>query len=152
MRVFSLCGKELKIASRGFYFYVEIVFAVILLVVLLLIVPEETKSTGKEFLYYDMEPTVREAILQKYIDSGKLERIEDQEIKFKARRNHHIFRFGRKKRFMIFPTPKTIMVPCLLQHRYENGENFKHNLYLSILGRCDPPFLQRTSERGQALF
>ena len=83
MKLFSLVKKELRIASKGFYFYVEVIMAVILLVVLLVIVPEEPNSTEKEFLFYDTTAEVRDAILQKYVESGDLKQIDDQEFKLK---------------------------------------------------------------------
>ena len=83
MKVFSLCEKELKIASRGFYFYIEVVMAVIILAVMLLFIPEEPNSAEKEFVYYDTTMEVRDAILQSAVEGGSLKQIEDQEFKLK---------------------------------------------------------------------
>ena len=44
MKLWSSFVKELTVASRGFYFYVEIAMAAILLFVILFVVPEEFVS------------------------------------------------------------------------------------------------------------
>ncbi|MFC1900777.1 ABC transporter permease [Chloroflexota bacterium] len=67
MKLISNYIKEMKIAARGFYFYVEIAMAIILLVVLLFI--SETSSTSsKQFLYYDMPGKIAEYIKDKSVD------------------------------------------------------------------------------------
>jgi len=66
MKLWSSFVKELIIASRGFYFYIELVMAFILLVVLLFVVPENFDSKENEYLYLDF-PT--ESIEQTYIDT-----------------------------------------------------------------------------------
>lgn len=64
MKLWDSFLKELKLASRGFYFYVEILLAVIILVVLLFIVPEEFDSKTTEYLYYDMSQEAYEALME----------------------------------------------------------------------------------------
>lgn len=66
MKLWSSFVKELIIASRGFYFYIELVMAVLLLAVLLFVVPEHFDSKENEYLYLDF-PT--ETIEQAYIDT-----------------------------------------------------------------------------------
>jgi len=46
--------KELKLASRGFYFYVEIGMAAIFLFLLLFVIPENFDSRNDMYLYYDV--------------------------------------------------------------------------------------------------
>lgn len=53
MKLWSSFVKELTIASRGFYFYIEVFMAAILLFVLLFVVPEEFNNKEKEYLYLD---------------------------------------------------------------------------------------------------
>lgn len=83
MKIWSNYCKEMKIASRGFYFYMEIIVAVITLACLLLIVPTEPESNLKEILFMDMPKEQSEEMLQKEIDKGGLEQVENKEIKLK---------------------------------------------------------------------
>jgi hypothetical protein len=53
MKLWSSFVKELTIASRGFYFYIEVFMAFILLFVLLFVVPEKFNNKEKEYLYLD---------------------------------------------------------------------------------------------------
>lgn len=84
MKLLSSYQKEMKIAARGFYFYIEIFFAVILLVILLVAVNEESVSKQKEFLYYDMTQEVKDYLFQTEIDKGKLKMVEPLEFKMKS--------------------------------------------------------------------
>lgn len=84
MKLLSSYLKEMKIAARGFYFYVEIVIAAIILVILLAGVNEKSVSKQKEFLYYDMPSAYKEYIIRKEIDKGALKLVEPTEFKMKA--------------------------------------------------------------------
>ena len=66
MKLWSSFVKELIIASRGFYFYIELVMAFVLLVVLLFVIPENFDSKDNEYLYLDF-PT--ESLEQAYVDT-----------------------------------------------------------------------------------
>ncbi len=66
MKLWSSFVKELIIASRGFYFYVEIFMAVILLFVLLFVVPENFNSKQEEYLYLEFPMT---AVEENYLDA-----------------------------------------------------------------------------------
>lgn len=68
MKLWSSFVKELIIASRGFYFYVEVLMAFVLLFVLLFVIPENYVSKTDEYLYLDFPSA---AIEQKYIDAFK---------------------------------------------------------------------------------
>ena len=69
MKLLSSYLKEMKIAARGYYFYVEIVMAIILLVILLF-VSETSLSGGKQFVHNDMPEKVAELLKDKSIDRG----------------------------------------------------------------------------------
>ena len=84
MKLLSSYFKEMKIAARGFYFYIEIVIAVIILVILLFAVNEKAVSKQKEFLYYDMPQSYSELLLQRELDRGTLTLEEPTEFKLKA--------------------------------------------------------------------
>lgn len=65
MKLWSSFVKELIIASRGFYFYVEILMAIVLLLILIFVVPENFDSKETDYLYLEFPTT---AIEQSYID------------------------------------------------------------------------------------
>ncbi|MBJ8326239.1 ABC transporter permease [Streptococcus pacificus] len=54
MRLFHTFIKEMKLAARGFYFYIEIIVAVIALIVLMTLVKEQPSTTTKEFIFLDV--------------------------------------------------------------------------------------------------
>lgn len=66
MKPWSNFVKELTIASRGSYFYVEVVMAFIMLLFLLFVVPEQFDSKKNQYLYLDF-PTA--SIEESYIDA-----------------------------------------------------------------------------------
>ncbi len=66
MKLWSSFVKELVIASRGFYFYVEIAMAFILLFVLLFVIPEQFNNKEAEYLYLDIPVSSME---EKYLDA-----------------------------------------------------------------------------------
>ena len=66
MKLWSSFVKELIIASRGFYFYIEVVMAFIFLLLLLFVVPEQFDSKEDEYLYLDFPAA---SIEESYIDA-----------------------------------------------------------------------------------
>lgn len=68
MKLFSSFVKELKIASRGFYFYIEIFMAVLILVVFLFVVPDNFNSKTSEYIYLDMPPEASDVYLQALLE------------------------------------------------------------------------------------
>ena len=84
MKLLSSYFKELKIAARGFYFYIEVFMAVLILVILLVAVDENPTSNVKEFLYYDTSAEMKDYLIQEQIDEGKLVAAEPVEYKMKA--------------------------------------------------------------------
>ena len=66
MKLWSSFLKELTIASRGSYFYIEIVMACIMLLLLLFVVPENFDSKEKEYLFLDFPNA---SIEKTYIES-----------------------------------------------------------------------------------
>ena len=73
MKLWSSFVKELTIASRGFYFYVEIIMAAILLFVILFVVPEEFKSKENEYLYLEFPSAeFEEKYLEKSLDENDI--------------------------------------------------------------------------------
>jgi len=79
MKLWHSFTKELKLASRGYYFYIEFVVAIILLAILLTVVPEEFGGKKTEYLHLNLP----EAIVKKYEKEmlaedldGKIEKVE----------------------------------------------------------------------------
>ena len=85
MKLWSNYSKEMKIASRGFYFYMEIVMAAILLVVILLLVPVDATTVSREVLYADVPAEAVRAILEQSFGdaAGRMERAEDTRVRLK---------------------------------------------------------------------
>lgn len=79
MKLWHSFIKELKLSSRGFYFYVEVFMAVVLLVILLFVIPENFENKQSEYIYYDlpdiMEKTITDGIEDVDLD-GKVEIVE----------------------------------------------------------------------------
>lgn len=69
MKLWSSFVKELIIASRGFYFYVEIGMALVLLFTLLFVIPENFSAKQDEYLYLDFpSSTVEEQFVDNFGD------------------------------------------------------------------------------------
>jgi len=82
MKLWSSFLKELTIASRGFYFYVEIGMALILLFILLFVIPENFDSKQTEYLYLEFPNTqYRDKFIGNITDSDF--EVEISEEKFK---------------------------------------------------------------------
>jgi ABC-2 type transport system permease protein len=73
MKLWHSLLKEIKLATRGFYFYIEIVMAGIFLFLLLFVIPENFESKTTEYIYWD----VPEAAV-KFLDEKSLEIDIDQ--------------------------------------------------------------------------
>lgn len=79
MKLWHSFIKELKLAFRGFYIYIEIFMAVLLLVVLLFAVPEQFESKQAEYIHLDLPSEVETVYLNRIetVDmDGKAEIIE----------------------------------------------------------------------------
>ncbi|MCK5154804.1 MAG: ABC transporter permease [Spirochaetales bacterium] len=83
MKLLSSYIKEMKIAARGFYFYIEIVMAIILLAILLFAVNETSSSKSREYLYYDMPQEVIQYMMEKNIAEGNSRFAESVELTVK---------------------------------------------------------------------
>jgi hypothetical protein len=83
MKLLSNYLKEMKIAARGFYFYIEIGMAVILLAILLLVISETSTSSRKQFVYNDMPQKIVEYLKDRSIDKGEARLANPTEFKLK---------------------------------------------------------------------
>ena len=85
MKLLSTYLKELKIASRGFYFYIEIFIALLLLLIIFVAINENPDSKLKEYVYYDMSQVQYDAMLDAQLASESIIQIEDSELSLKAK-------------------------------------------------------------------
>ena len=83
MKLLSNYLKEMKIAARGFYFYIEIAMAVILVGILLLVVSETSTSNSKQFIYNDMPQKIAEYLKDKSIEDGDARLANSTEFELK---------------------------------------------------------------------
>jgi len=79
MKLWSSFKKELILASRGFYFYVELGFAIVILLILLFAIPENFNTVSIRYLFIDLpgqgEDILKEELLSEDLD-GKSEIVE----------------------------------------------------------------------------
>ena len=83
MKIFSTYTKEMKIAFRGFYFYIELVVAVIALIVLLVVIKENPDGKSEEYLYNEIPDQVLNYMAEKSIENGEIRFIDDTELTIK---------------------------------------------------------------------
>ena len=83
MKLWNNYKKEMKIASRGFYFYVELVVAFIILSVLLFVVPIESNHKIKEVIFCDITDSEFEKLMNIKEGKGYNEQVEDVVFKLK---------------------------------------------------------------------
>ena len=78
MKLLSSFKKELILATRSFYFYIEIAFALILLSVLLFAVPEHIQMKETRYLYLDLPRQAEDSIIDSLLGEdtdGKIEKV-----------------------------------------------------------------------------
>lgn len=79
MKLWHSFTKELKLSSRGYYFYIEIFMALLLLAVLLFAVPEEFVSKKAEYVSFDLPEQVMASLIADALEEdldGKTEQVE----------------------------------------------------------------------------
>lgn len=64
MKLWHSFIKELKLASRGYYFYIELFVTVILLLVVLFVIPENFSAKKTEYVYLDLPQKVIDNFLE----------------------------------------------------------------------------------------
>ncbi|OQB24871.1 MAG: ABC-2 family transporter protein [Firmicutes bacterium ADurb.Bin182] len=81
MKLLSSIKKELILAARSFYFYIEIGFALIMLAVLLFAVPEHSGARSEEYLYLDLPPAAAKVLIDETLDEDIDGRPQETELK-----------------------------------------------------------------------
>ncbi len=82
MKLLSSFKKELILASRSFYFYIELIFALVILAVLLFAIPENFSSTSTEYLYLNLPKGAKEIYTDTILES--VPGIEPEEVELEA--------------------------------------------------------------------
>lgn len=83
MKLWYSFVKELKLLSKSFYFYIEIVMAVIMLVVVLFVIPENFEHKSTEYLYIDMPDSTKSVFVESLLKADTDGYADSVEIKVK---------------------------------------------------------------------
>ncbi len=81
MKLWYSFTKELKLASSGFYFWIELIMAALIIFILLFIIPENFSSVEDEYLRLDMPDVVKEYYLDTIIEEDLDGQVEKAELK-----------------------------------------------------------------------
>ena len=81
MKLLSSFKKELILASRGFYFYIELIFAVIILLVILFAIPQNFSNITTEYLYLNLPQQGKEIFTDILLEDDLDTKSEKVEIK-----------------------------------------------------------------------
>lgn len=122
MKLFSTYIKEMKIASRGFYFYIEIFVAVIALIILLVAVKENPDGKAVEYLYNDMPNEVMEVYYEDNIENGNLIFLEDKELTIKPSEFTLLNKDTGEEIFFPMKEEKTVMATTYQKVRSDTGK------------------------------
>ena len=71
MKIWHSFVKELVLASRSFYFYIELFMAFIFLFLLLFVIPEQFDSKSDEYVYWDMPEAGRTLFAEQALDADE---------------------------------------------------------------------------------
>ncbi len=83
MKLWYSFTKELKLASKSFYFYIEIVMAIIILAVVLFAIPENFSNSRTEYLYLDMPEAAKTVFINTLLDEDTDGQAESVDVKVK---------------------------------------------------------------------
>jgi len=82
MKLLGSFKKELILATRSFYFYIEIFFSLVVLAILLFAIPEEIVTTSTSYIYLNLPGEVKEEYVDGILDSES--GIEQETVKIEA--------------------------------------------------------------------
>ncbi len=83
MKLWNNYAKEMKIAARGFYFYMEFFVAAIILLVLLFVVPTESTAISEEIVFADITAEQLTALMEIDTDDGYT--VLEEDVIFKVK-------------------------------------------------------------------
>lgn len=101
--------KELQLASKSFYFYLEIGMAALLLALLLLVIPDTFTSKMTEFVYLDVPEQVESRLIDAIIEEDLDGKAEEKELKvFGEKETFDYYESDDKKIYIIDSEEKLI--------------------------------------------
>ncbi len=80
MKLLSSFKKELILASRSFYFYIEIGISIIVLIVLLFAIPEHSEIKQDEYIYLNMPDVAAEHMIEEMMSDDIDRKIEQKAL------------------------------------------------------------------------
>ncbi len=136
MKLFSSFVKELKIASRGFYFYIEIFMAVLILAIFLFVVPNNFNSKTREYIYLDMPVEANNLYLQAILDETIDGKSQSVKVKInKTDKNATLYTLDGKeiyilnsKEDVIYMADKERKIAAII--KMDENYNFNYEYYL----------------------
>ena len=135
MKLWDNYKKELKIASRGFYFYMEIIMAVILLTCILLFVPVDATTVSKEAIFVDLPRESLDAMIaQSFGETGYYRQAADTKVKLSPADIVYYDEQTGEKFELTFDDKKTLEVETWY---YYNAATGKHEKTMYILDSMD---------------
>lgn len=82
MKIWQNLQKELVLASRSFYFYIEIGMAAVLLFLLLFVIPENFDTKSDEYLFYDVPAAAKPYFEEELLGEDTDGIVETEEFKW----------------------------------------------------------------------
>ena len=122
MKLISSYIKELIIAARGFYFYIEIGFSVLILIILLVAVNENPASNQKEYLSSTLPKEYTDSFIQQGIDEGTAKWTDDTQFTLKPDTINITDEQTGKITALEFDNEKTINVKTLEEYDPKTSE------------------------------
>ena len=71
MKLWHSFVKELVLASRSFYFYIELGMAGVFLFLLIFVIPEQFDSKSDEYIYWDVPEAARESLIAQSLEADE---------------------------------------------------------------------------------
>jgi len=130
--------KELKLSSKSFYFYIEILMTFIILVLLLFVIPEDMTTTETEYLALDMPADVESYYLSALLDQDTDGKAEPREMKlgdeslmadFYQLQGKDIYIFQKQEDLIRYTDADRPLVGAFVQWDAD-AMNFKYDYYL----------------------
>ncbi len=121
MKLFSTYIKEMKIAFRGYYVYIEIFMAILVLTILLVTVKENPDGKSKEYLYNNIPDQFAELHYEEEVAKGRIRFIDDTELTIKPGTFSILNKDTGEKQFFEFSDEKKVMAKTYQKLNAETG-------------------------------
>ena len=125
MKIWSNYLKELKIASRGFYFYIELVVALILLAGLILVVPTDHSTIKKEVIFPNCSKEKWKEMVNLKERQGHMDREKDEVFKVKPTTLTYTCQESKKKITKQYKDKKEIKAQTYFYYDPMTGKHTK---------------------------